>query len=86
MKRLIALVAATIMVVALTAAPPAVAQESVPMVDCMTDDPCIGTPGNDTINGSDRQDVMYGLGGDDIIDPGADQVSDYVFAERKRHR
>ena len=86
MNRLVALQAVAIVIVALTAAPPAIAQVPVTMVDCMTDDPCIGTPGNDTINGSDRQDVMYGLGGDDIIDPGADQVPDYVFAERKRHR
>jgi hypothetical protein len=79
LKRLIALVAATIMIVALTVAPPAIAQVPVTMVDCMTDDPCIGTPGNDTINGSDRPDIIYGLGGDDTIDPGADQVPDYVY-------
>jgi hypothetical protein len=79
LKRLRTLVPLTMVIVALTASEPAIAQESVTMVDCMTDDPCIGTPGNDTINGSDRPDVIYGLGGDDVIDPGADQVPDYVY-------
>ena len=78
MKRLIALGVPVLVVVAVAA--PAIAQGvPVTMVDCMTGDPCIGTPGNDTINGSDRQDVIYGLGGDDIIDPGNDSVTDYVF-------
>jgi Ca2+-binding RTX toxin-like protein len=79
LKRLIALQAVAMVIVALTAATPAIAQVPVTMVDCMTDDPCIGTPGNDTINGSDRQDIIYGLGGDDVINPGADQVPDYVY-------
>ncbi|MCA1738190.1 MAG: hypothetical protein LC740_04965, partial [Actinobacteria bacterium] len=35
--------------------------------------------GNDTITGSDKQDVIYGLEGDDIIDSGNDSVTDYVF-------
>jgi Ca2+-binding RTX toxin-like protein len=80
LKRLIALVVpVTMMVVALAAAPSAIAQgESVTMVDCMTGDPCYGTSGNDTINGSDRQDTIYGLEGDDVIDPGNDQLTDYV--------
>jgi Ca2+-binding RTX toxin-like protein len=78
-KRLVALVAATVVGVALGAPTLAIAQVPVTMVDCMTDDPCIGTAGNDTINGSDRHDIIYGLGGDDVIDPGADQVPDYVF-------
>jgi Ca2+-binding RTX toxin-like protein len=66
---------------------PALAQESeaeldqvpVSMVDCVIGGPCIGTSGNDTINGSDKQDVIYGLEGDDIIDSGNDSVTDYVF-------
>jgi Ca2+-binding RTX toxin-like protein len=79
LKRVIALQAVTVVLVALTATTTAIPQESVTMVDCMTDDPCIGTSGNDTINGSDRQDVIYGLAGDDVVDPGADQAPDYVF-------
>ena len=78
MKRLVALQVLAIVLGTLTAPTPAMAQESVTMVDCMTDDSCIGTPGNDTINGSERPDVIYGQGGDDVIDPGADQVPDYV--------
>jgi Ca2+-binding RTX toxin-like protein len=41
--------------------------------------PCIGTSGNDTINASDKQDVIYGLEGDDVIDPGIDSATDYVY-------
>ncbi len=54
-------------------------QVPVAMVDCVIGGPCIGTSGNDTITGSDKQDVIYGLEGDDIIDPGNDSVTDYVF-------
>jgi hypothetical protein len=72
---------AAMMLVLAVITTPALAQQEVPvtMVDCMTDDPCTGTPGNDTINGSGRQDIIYGLGGDDIIDPGADEVPDYIY-------
>jgi Ca2+-binding RTX toxin-like protein len=79
LKRCVALQAVSIVLATLMATTPVAAQVPVTMVDCMTDDPCIGTSGNDTINGSDRQDVIYGLGGDDVIDPGADQVPDYVY-------
>jgi hypothetical protein len=60
-------------------AAPALAQVPVAMVDCIMGGPCIGTSGNDTITGSDMQDVIYGLEGDDSIDPGNDSVTDYVF-------
>ena len=33
----------------------------------------------DTINGSDKQDIIFALEGDDIIDPGSDLEPDYVF-------
>lgn len=54
-------------------------QVPVAIVDCILGGPCIGTPGNDTITGSDEQDVIYALEGDDTIDPGHDAVADYVF-------
>ena len=41
--------------------------------------PCIGTSGNDIITGSDKQDIICGLEGDDTIDPGNDAVTDYIF-------
>jgi len=54
---------------------------SVTFVDCVVSDACVGTSGNDTITGSEGQDTMYGLEGqdDDVIDPGNDLVTDYVF-------
>lgn len=55
------------------------AQVPVAMVDCVLGGTCIGTPGHDTITGSDKQDVIYALEGDDVIDPGNDLVTDYVF-------
>jgi len=75
------------MVILVVGSVPALAQESetepdqvpVAMVDCVVGGPCIGTSGHDTITGSDKQDVIYGLEGDDIIDPGNDSVTDYVF-------
>ncbi len=54
-------------------------QVPVAMVDCVIGGTCIGTPGHDTITGSDEQDVIYALEGDDVIDPGNDLVTDYVF-------
>ncbi len=54
-------------------------QVTVAIVDCVLGGPCIGTSGNDTITGSDQEDVILGLEGDDVIDPGADLVTDYVF-------
>ena len=72
-------VAAAIAAVVITTAVPVLAQTDIVMVDCITGDPCIGTPGNDTINGSDMQDEIYGLEGDDTIDPGNDSVRDYVY-------
>jgi hypothetical protein len=63
------------------AAVPVFAQEEVPvaMVDCVVSGPCIGTSGNDTITGSDEYNEIYALEGDDVIDPGNDLVTDYVF-------
>jgi len=58
---------------------PALAQTPVSMVDCVIGGPCIGTSGNDTITGSNEQDEIYGLEGDDTIDPGNDSVRDYVY-------
>jgi len=58
---------------------PALAQTPVSMVDCVTSDPCVGTSGNDTITGSDEEDEIYGLEGDDTIDSGNDSVRDYVY-------
>ena len=54
-------------------------QVVVAIVDCIMGGPCIGTEGNDTITGSPEQDVILGLEGDDIIDPGNDAVADYIF-------
>ena len=58
---------------------PVLAQTSVSMVDCVIGGPCIGTSGNDTITGSDKPDEIYGLEGDDTIDPGNDSATDHVF-------
>jgi hypothetical protein len=68
----------TLCVAAMTGVP-ALAQTPVSMVDCVVGGSCIGTGGNDTINASDKQDVIYGLEGDDVIDPGIDSVTDYVY-------
>ncbi len=54
-------------------------QVPVAIVDCVLGGPCIGTIGHDTITGSDEQDVIYALEGDDTIAPGNDAVADYVF-------
>ena len=54
-------------------------QVVVAIVDCVMGGPCIGTSGNDTITGSQEQDIILGLEGDDVIDPGNDAVADYVF-------
>jgi Ca2+-binding RTX toxin-like protein len=72
-------VAATIAAVVVTVAVPALAQTPVSMVDCIIGGPCIGTSGNDTITGSDEQNEIYGLEGDDTIDLGNDSVRDYVY-------
>ncbi|HLL39307.1 MAG TPA: hypothetical protein VK357_06520 [Rubrobacteraceae bacterium] len=53
-------------------------QVPIAMVDCVMGGPCVGTPGNDTITGSQEQDFIYGLEGDDLIDPGNDRATDYV--------
>ncbi len=58
---------------------PTLAQTPVAMVDCVVGSLCIGTSGNDTITGSDEQDEIYGLEGDDTIDPGNVSVRDYVY-------
>lgn len=71
--------AAAVLAVVSVATAPALAQAPVAMVDCVIGGPCIGTSGNDTINGSELEDVIYGLEGDDIIDPGNDAATDYVF-------
>jgi hypothetical protein len=65
--------------VAATTGVSALAQAPVSMVDCVVGGTCIGTGGNDTINASDKQDVIYGFEGDDVIDPGIDSVTDYVY-------
>ena len=78
MKKPMWLTAMLAMVLVVGAAP-ALAQVPVAMVDCIMGGPCVGTSGNDTINASDKQDVIYGLEGDDSIDPGNDSVTDYVF-------
>ncbi len=77
MKRLRA--AAALVTVVLMGAAPALAQEvPVAMVDCVIGGICIGTSGHDTITGSDQYDEIYGLEGDDLIDPGNDFEQDYV--------
>ena len=73
------LLAALLAMVLTVGAGPVLAQVPVSMVDCIMSGPCVGTSGNDTINASDKQDVIYGLEGDDIIDPGNDSVTDYVY-------
>src|SRR4028119_571496 len=80
LKRRSALTAAVLVVVLMVGSAPALAQQvPVTMVDCVMGGPCIGTSGNDTINGSSEQDEIYGLEGDDTIDPGNDAATDYVF-------
>jgi hypothetical protein len=82
MRRVISAViplATVILGVAAMTGVPALAQTPVSMVDCVVGGPCIGTGGNDTINASDKQDVIYGLEGDDVIDPGIDSVTNYVY-------
>ena len=81
MRRVISVVrvVAVAVVVMVTMAVPALAQMPVSMVDCVIGGPCIGTSGNDTITGSDEQDEIYGLEGDDTINPGHDSVRDYVY-------
>ena len=74
-----AVLAVLLVVVPVAAVPPVLAQAPVSMVDCIMGGPCIGTTGNDTITGSIGEDTIYALEGDDIIDPGNDAVSDYVF-------
>ena len=46
------------------------------MMDCILGDARIGTPGNGTIIGSQGQDTIYALEGDDIIDPGNGLMAD----------
>lgn len=48
------------------------------LVGCIVGSPCVGTPGNDTITGSKEKDFIFGLEGDDLIDPGSDRAADYV--------
>ena len=72
-------VVAVAVVLMVTMAVPALAQMPVSMVDCVIGGPCIGTSGNDMITGSEEQDEIYGLEGDDTIDPGNDSVRDYVY-------
>jgi hypothetical protein len=77
LKRLVA--TAAMATVVLVGAAPALAQGvPVAMVDCGVGGPCIGTSGNDTITGSYLYDEIYGLEGDDSIDPGNDLEQDYV--------
>lgn len=80
MRRVISVVrVVAVTVVMVTMAAPALAQTPVSMVDCVIGGPCIGTSGNDMITGSDEQEEIYGLEGDDTIDPGNDSVRDYVY-------
>ena len=81
MRRVISVVirVVAVTVVVATMDVPALAQTPVSMVDCAIGGPCIGTSGNDTITGSDEEDEIYGLEGDDTIDPGNDSVRDYVY-------
>jgi Ca2+-binding RTX toxin-like protein len=64
--------------VLLTMGLPALAQTPISMVDCVIGGPCIGTSGDDTITGSDATDEIYGLEGNDTIDPGNDSVVDSI--------
>ena len=80
LKRRSTLTVAMLVAVLVVGSAPALAQQTpVTMVDCVIGGPCIGTSGNDTINGSSEPDVIYGLEGDDTIDPGNDAATDYVF-------
>ena len=73
------LTVAVLVAVLVAGSAPALAQQlPVTMVDCVMGGTCIGTSGNDTINGSPEQDMIYGLEGDDTIDPGNDAATDYV--------
>jgi hypothetical protein len=77
LKRLMA--TAAMVTVMLVGGAPALAQEvPVAMVDCVIGGVCIGTSGHDTITGSYQYDEIYGLEGDDLIDPGNDLEQDYV--------
>ena len=77
MKRLMA--TAAMLTVVLVEAAPALAQGvPVAMVDCVIGGICIGTSGHDTIAGSYQYDEIYGLEGDDLINPGNDLEQDYV--------
>lgn len=86
MKKTMLVVAmfATVVVVAVPALAqvPAVEEgfDQIPasIVDCVVGVPCIGTPGVDTITGSQEKDFIFGLEGDDLIDPGNDGAADYV--------
>src|SRR4028119_2357334 len=62
-SKLAAVVLVTVLVVG--SAPALAQQVPVTMVDCVIGGACIGTTGNDTINGSSEQDEIYGLEGDD---------------------
>ena len=77
MKRLMA-TAAMVTVVLVGAAPTLAQGVPVAMVDCVIGGVCIGTSGHDTITGSYQYDEIYGLEGDDLIDPGNDLEQDYV--------
>ena len=82
MRRVISVVIRVVAVMVVVVAMmdvPALAQTPASMVDCDIGGPCIGTCGNDTITGSDEEDEIYGLKGDDTIDPGNDSVRDYVY-------
>lgn len=48
-------------------------------MDCVMCGPCIGTSGNDSTTGSEEQDIILALEGEDVINPGNDNVADYVF-------
>ena len=70
---------AAMLTVVLVGTAPALAQGvPVAMVDCVIEGICIGTSGHDTITGSYQYDEIYGLEGDDSIDPGNDLERDYV--------
>ncbi len=76
------ILSATALGIVLTVGPvPALARRRnrrVAMMDCILGDARIGTPGNGTIIGSQGQDTIYALEGDDIIDPGNGLMADYV--------